>query len=127
MEKISSDKVAAVLSTVPGMLRGLASERDNLRQENDELKEKVAEYERRERIVKLARTAEEKGISSWGETEEEKVASIENAVMKGGKLEVMEEAVKLSSPNGDLASLSGDELEPGTGSQLENYLLGHLG
>lgn len=133
MEKISHNKVAAVLSTVPNMLRGLAKERDELLEKNASLQAQVAEFERRERVEKIAKVADEKGIDSWGESHEEKVASIENAVERGRSLDVMEEAVKLSAAGGDLASLTGDELTGDDGAssasktQLESYLLGNLG
>ena len=128
MEKISSQKVAAVLSTVPNMLRGLAAERDDLLEKNASLTSQVEEFERQNRVNQLAKTAEEKGIDSLGETHEEKVASLEAALEKGKSLEVMEEAVKLSSPRGDLGNLSNDELDAGnSGNDLESYLLGQLG
>jgi predicted transcriptional regulator len=133
MEKISSKKVAAVLSTVPNMLRGLAKERDDLLEKNARLQSQVHEYQRREHIERIVKTAEKKGIDSWGETHEEKIASIEAAVERGRSLDVMEEAVKLSAAGGNLASLTGDELTGSDGasevakSQLESYLLGNLG
>jgi hypothetical protein len=127
MEKISSQKVAAVLSAVPTMLRSLAAERDGLMKKLAGATAKIHDYERRTRINELAKVATEKNITALGETMEEKVASIETALKAGKKLDVMEEAVKMSSPNGQLGNL-GDELEPGNGStQLESYLLGHLG
>lgn len=133
MEKISSKKVAAVLSTVPNMLRGLAKERDTLLEKVAKLEGRVTEYERRERVERIAKTASERGIDSLGDTHEEKIASIESALERGRSLDVMEEAVKLSAPRGDLAKLTGDELtgEDGASSvaktQLESYLLGNLG
>jgi hypothetical protein len=133
MEKISHNKVAAVLSTVPNMLRGLAQERDTLLEKNAQLQAQVAEFERRERVEKIAKAADAKGIDSLGESHEEKVASIENAVDRGRSLDVMEEAVKMSAANGSLASLTGDELTGEDGassaskSELESYLLGNLG
>jgi hypothetical protein len=127
MEKISSQKVAAVLSAVPGMLRSLAAERDGLMKKLATATAKIRDYEQRSRINELAKVATEKNITALGETMEEKVASIEEAVAKGKSLDVMEEAVKMSSPNGQIGGL-GDELEPGNGqTQLESYLLGHLG
>lgn len=127
MEKIASDKVAQVLSAVPGMLRNLATERDGLLEKNASLEAKVAEYERQQRVDSIAKTAGEKGIDSLGETHEEKVASLENALAKGKSLDVMEEAVKLSSVDASFGNL-GDDIAPGNGqTQLESYLLGHLG
>lgn len=133
MEKISSSKVATVLSTVPNMLRGLAEERDSLLEKNAQLQAQVVDYERRERVEQIAKVAEEKGIDSWGESHEEKVASIESAVERGRSLDVMEEAVKLSAKRGDMASLTGDELTGAdgassvSGTQLESFLLGNIG
>lgn len=133
MEKISSKKVAAVLSTVPNMLRGLAQERDTLLTKVAHLQGQVAEYQRRERIERIVKTASDKGIDSLGESREEKIASIENALDRGRSLDVMEEAVKLSAPRGSLAALTGDELTGVDGAseaaktQLESYLLGNLG
>jgi hypothetical protein len=133
MEKISSKKVAAVLSTVPNMLRGLAQERDNLIEKVAQLSNRVTEYERRERVERIAKTASDRGIDSLGETHEEKIASIESALERGRSLDVMEEAVKLSAPRGDLARLTGDELTGADGAssvaktQLETFLLGNLG
>lgn len=133
MEKISHNKVAAVLSAVPNMLRGLALERDDLLEKNAQLRSRVAEFERRERVERIAKTASDKGIDSLGESYEEKVASIESALERGRSLDVMEEAIKLSAAGGNLASLTGDELtgEDGASSvgktQLESYLLGNLG
>jgi hypothetical protein len=133
MEKIGHNKVAVILSTVPNMLRGLAKERDDLLEKNAALQAKVAEYEKRERVEHIAKTAEEKGIDSWGESREEKVASIEAAVERGRSLDVMEEAVKLSAAGGNLAELSGDEVTGEGGAskasqtQLEAFLLGNLG
>lgn len=133
MEKISHNKVAAVLSTVPNMLRGLAKERDALLEKNAQLQAQVSEYGRRERVEKIAKAADERGIDSLGDSHEEKVASIESAVERGRSLDVMEEAVKLSAKRGDMASLTGDELTGDDGAssmsktQLESYLLGNLG
>jgi len=133
MEKISSKKVAAVLSTVPSMLRGLAQERDSLMTKVAGLERRVAEFERRERVERIAKTAGERGIDSLGETYEEKIASIETALEKGRSIDVMEEAIKLSAPRGNMASLVGDELTGADGASsmaktnLESYLLGNLG
>jgi hypothetical protein len=127
MEKISSQKVAAVLSTVPGMLRSLAKERDGLIEKVASLASQVTEFTRRERVETLAKTAASKQIDSLGENHEEKVASIEAALEQGRSLDVIEEAVKLSSPRGELGNLSGDDLVAGNGStELESYLLGQL-
>ena len=133
MEKISHNKVAVVLSTVPNMLRGLARERDDLLEKNAQLQARVAEFERRARVERIAKTASDRGIDSLGVSHEEKVASIENAVDQGRSLDVMEEAVKMSAAGGNLATLIGDEVTGDEGAssvrktELESYLLGNLG
>lgn len=127
MEKISSQKVAAVLSTVPVMLRNLAQERDALMTKVASLERKVADYERRERVEHIAKEAQGKNLHSLGETVEEKIAHLEQAVQSGRNLEVIEEAIKLSAKEGSLGHLSADDLEGGNGkTELESYLLGAL-
>ncbi|MFW9801066.1 MAG: hypothetical protein ACFFFC_00315 [Candidatus Thorarchaeota archaeon] len=127
MQKISANKVATILSTVPTMLRQLASERDTLMEKVAQLQSNLADYERRDRVAGLAKKAHEKHLDSLGGTEEEKIASIEDALQRGRTLDVMEEAVKMSSPAGDLAYLVDNELYRGEGtsgnSDLEQYLL----
>ena len=132
MEKISSSKVATVLSAVPGMLRTLSTERDSLLTKVASLETQVRTYQRQARVDSLAKLAEDKGIDAFGESHEEKVATIENALERGKSLDVMEEAIKMSSIRGDLAGLVGDEItgqgggSETTKSQLEGYLLGGL-
>jgi hypothetical protein len=123
-EKISAAKAAAVYEEVPGVLRKLASERDELRAENESLREKVAEYERRDRIEKIARSMHDKGIDT-ASSMEDKVERIKEAAERGRSLDVIEEAVEMTAPNGDLAKLAEDT--PGNGGdQLTAYLLGGL-
>jgi hypothetical protein len=123
MEKIATEKVAAVLSTVPGMLRSLSKERDGLLEKNSSLQSQVDDFEQMKRVDTLAKTAADKHIESLGETHEDKVASIEQALEDGKSLDVMEEAVKLSSPHGEIAKLAGDEIEGGeAGHELMTYL-----
>lgn len=127
MEKISSQKVAAVLSTVPVMLRNLAQERDDLLTKVASLQQKVEDYERRERVESIAKEAEAKHLHSLGETMEEKIAHLEQAVQSGRNIDIIEEAVKLSAKEGSIAQLSIDDKEVGNGaSELESYLLGSL-
>jgi chorismate mutase len=126
MEKISSNKVAAVISTVPGMLRGLARERDGLMQKVAQLEKQVNNFERRDRITEMAKKAHERHLNALGDTEEEKIASIEEALQKGKSLDVMEEAIKMSSLDGSIAYLTGDEMQSAGSSELEQYLLSSI-
>lgn len=127
MEKISSHKVAMVLSAVPSMLRGLAKERDTLMEKNAQLQTRLVDYERRDRVTSLAKQAQAKHLNSLGDTEDEKIASIETALQRGKSLDVIEEAVKLSSPRGEIANLVGDEIRnEGGNTQLEAYLRGEM-
>jgi anti-sigma28 factor (negative regulator of flagellin synthesis) len=123
-QKISAAKAAAVYAEVPGVLLKLASERDKLRTENRSLREKVAEYERSDRIEKIARAMHEKGIDV-SSSMEDKVERIKEAAERGRSLDVIEEAVEMTAPNGGFAKLAEDV--PGNGGdQLTAYLLGGL-
>lgn len=120
--KISAAKVAAVYAEVPGVLRKLASERDELRAENRSLREQVAEYARDDRIEKIARSMHDKGIDV-SSSMEEKVERIKEAAERGKSLDVIEEAVEMTAPNGDFAKLA-EDASGNTGDQLTSYLLG---
>lgn len=113
MIKLSSEKAAAVLAQVSPALRALS-------QENQELREKVAHYEKRERVVKLASEMEEKRLDP--ETSfEEKVSKL----MASQKLETIEEAVHLSAPQLKIASLSDGQVSGGDAvSTFESAILG---
>lgn len=119
--KISAAKAAAVYAEVPGVLRKLASERDELRAANRFLQEKVAEYERNDRIEKIARSMHDKGIDV-ASSMEDKVERIKEAAARRS-LDVIEEAVEMTAPNGGFAKLAEDV--PGNGGdRLTAYLLG---
>lgn len=122
--KISSDKVAHVLSSVPAIMTGLAKQRDGLLEKCASLEQKVAEYERKERIDNLAKLAEQRNVGSLGATHEERVQGIEEALGNGRSLDVMEEAIKMANHNGSIGVLEdglgnvGKEVTP-----LEQYIL----
>lgn len=121
--KISAAKAAAVYAEVPGVLRKLASERDELRVANRTLQEKVAEYERSDRIEKIARSMHDKGIDV-ASSMEDKVERIKEAAERRS-LDVIEEAVEMTAPNGGFAKLAEDV--PGNGGdRLTAYLLGGI-
>jgi hypothetical protein len=123
-EKISAAQAAQVYSEVPGVLRALATERDELLTKNASLQSELEEFKKRDRIEKIARSMHEKGIDPDSSVEE-KSERIKEAADKGKSLDVLEEAIEMTAPNGELAKLA--EEQPGNGaSQLEAYLVGGL-
>jgi len=127
-EKISAAQAAQVYSEVPGVLRALSSERDDLRTKLAAAENQIAEYKTRDRIEKIAHRMEEKHID-LGTTFEDRVERIKEAAAKGRSLDVIEEAVDMTAPQGGLGKL-GSATEPGNGdsaTELVAYLLGGLG
>lgn len=122
--KISAAKAAAVYAEVPGVLRKLASEREELRATNRELREKLAEYERHDRIEKIARSMHDKNIDV-ASSMEDKVERIKEAAERGRSLDVIEEAVEMTAPDGGFAKLA-EDASGNSGDQLTSYLLGGL-
>ena len=96
MNKISSKDATSLLKQAGVALVKVAKERDTLR-------EKVAAFERDQRVVKIARDMEEKGLSS-DLTFEEKVAAMKSAK----NLDITEEAIKLAAPQGRVLGGLGD-------------------
>lgn len=94
MNKLSSDEVRDTLAQVGPTLRALS-------EENSELKEKLAHFQKVDRVTKLASKMHTKGLNP--ETSlEEKVA----ALMQRDNLNVIEEAVNMSAPQIKLAEVS---------------------
>jgi hypothetical protein len=125
MVKISAEKAAQVYAEVPGVLRALARERDDLKEKLASTSAELKELKRRDRIEKIAKSMVEKGLDPEA-SHEDRVARIEKAAAAKG-LDVIEEAVGLSAPQKPLGDL-GDELEAGNGaSMLEAYLIGEVG
>lgn len=125
-QKISAAQAAAVYAEVPGVLRSLASERDELRVKLASANRRISEFEERDRIEKIAQAMAEKGLDTES-TQEERVERIKEAAAKGKSLDVIEEAVGLAAPqSGGLGEL-GKEAEVGNGAtDLEAYLLGQV-
>ncbi len=113
MNKLSSEKVADVLSQVGPALRALSSE-------NQSLKEKVAFYERRERATKIASEMEAKNLDP-DSSHDEKIQRL----MENEDLDVVEKAIDMSAPQIKLAALSDD---PGNASDAADiFAAGILG
>ena len=85
----------------------------------EELKAKVAGFEKTERVTKLAQEMEDKGLN--GELSlEEKCAHLE----KVANLDVTEEAIKMASPQGQL--LGGPSDVPGVGEDSLSALVTYI-
>jgi predicted Holliday junction resolvase-like endonuclease len=123
-QKISAAKAAAVYAEVPGVLRKLASERDKLRIANRSLREKVASYERNDRIEKIARSMHDKGIDV-ASSMEDKVERIKEAAERRS-LDVIEEAIEMTAPNGAAFSKLAEDVPGNGGDRLTAYLLGGI-
>ena len=111
MQKISSQDAASLLKQAGAAIRVLTKERDELRQ-------KVAGFEKGARVEKIAREMEEKGLG--GDLDfEQKLA----ALQKDENLDVTEEAVKLAAPQGHILG-NPDDLQPGGGmSAFEHFII----
>jgi len=108
-----------VLREVPTALRGLTKHAQALEAENTALRQKVAQFELRDRAVKVATIMEGKGLNEELSFEQ-KVASL---MSEPDKLDVREEAAKIAARQMSLGNL--DEERSSNGStQLESYILG---
>ena len=124
-EKISAAQAAQVYSEVPGVLRALVAERDDLKTKLASVTASLVEFEERDRIEKIARSMEEKKVD-MGSSFDEKIERIKEATAKGRSLDVIEEAVDMTAPNGEFAKLgSAEELGNGA-NDLESFILGGL-
>lgn len=116
MNKLSSTKVAEVLSQVPIALRAQ-------QQEIADLKEKVAHYEKKDRVIKIASIMQTKNLDP--ETSyDQKIDNLMNA----NNLDVVEQAIEFSAPQIKLASLSEYPNNSGSGGNAEEaFMAGILG
>jgi len=110
MQKISSQDAASLLKQAGAAIRLLTEERNGLR-------EKVASFQRQDRVEKIAREMEEKGLSSDLDYEQ-KVAALSNVP----NLDVTEEAIKLAAPQGNILAGLGDQPSGGT-SAFEHFIM----
>lgn len=112
-DKISNVQVAQLQKLASHTLRALSEENTTLRQDNAELIEKVASFEKRARAEKIAAEMESKGLN-LGTTFQQKVAEL----LDNDRLDVVEEAVGLAAPQMKLASVHEDGVEvESTGDQ----------
>lgn len=116
MMKLSMPEAGQMMKEAAANLRALSGELQAANAERDELKTKVASYERKERAEKIAHLMEQKGINT-GLSFQEKVAGILNHP----KIDVLEEAVGLDAPQVKTAFVHEDERAL-TGSDLEGEM-----
>jgi hypothetical protein len=93
MRKLSNVEVGQMMKLAANNLRALSGE-------NQELREKVAGFEKKEQAETIARAMEEKGLEPDASFQE-KVAGL----LKRDDLEVVSQAVGLSAPQMKLASV----------------------
>ncbi len=109
-----TEKVASVLKSAAHAIRHVTKERD-------ELREKLAHIERRQRAVKVASDMHDKGVNRDTRFEE-LVEDCEKAAADG-RLDTISEALELVGP--DMGrSVSLDDRDHGDANALEQFLLG---
>ena len=100
MEKISAAEVSQLTKLAAENLRSLSVE-------NQDLKTKLATFQKKDHAEKIATKMEEKGLET-GLSFSEKVASL----MRRDDLQVIEEAVGMTAPQMKLASVhNGDQVQ----------------
>ena len=110
MHKVSSKDAAALLKQAGAAIR-------NLVKEKNELQQKLAAQTRDQRVIKIARDMESKGLSSELSLAE-KVATLR----KAPNLNVTEQAVKLAAPQGRAFAVVSEV--PGGGSHpFESFIM----
>ena len=121
--KISAAQAAQVYAEVPGVLRKLASEKDQLQVKLTEAEKELQGYKLAERISKIAQTMEDKKIN-LGLSLGERIAKIKEAHTSGRSLDAIEEAIDMTAPNGEMAKVA--DVEGNGENALEAFLLGGL-
>jgi uncharacterized protein (DUF3084 family) len=107
----------SVLKQVPETMRQLTKHASGLEAENARLRQKVAQFELRDRAVKLATLMEEKGI-----IEKESIDKMASKLMaEPDKLAMREEAAQVAAQR-NLGMELGEEPSNGR-NQLETYLM----
>ena len=116
MNKVSSAQAGQMTKLAASALRAFSEENHSLKAENQDLKTKVAHFERKEHAEKIASMMEDKGLNPEL-SYEEKVASI----LKRDDLRVLEEAVSMSTPQMKIAGINDNEVvvEGGVHGQAE--------
>lgn len=116
------------------LLQRAAASIEELTQENRDLKEKLAAYERKAAAEEIVGMMERKGISEPNKSFQEKVATV---LASGKDLGVLKEAVAMYSSSGDFVRVSEDSFglddrdengvpkaSFGYGSRFEAFIVG---
>ena len=123
MNKISAEKIAAVLTEVPSTLRALDEERNEWRDRALEAEGRLVKHAEQQRIVKIAVAMEKKGLDA-GRSLEERCGLLEKKAAEG-RLDAIEEAIEMSPAHRPLGDLV--EGVPGQArDEFTAYLLGEL-
>lgn len=96
-EKVSAEQVFAVFAEAPEAIRKLASSRDEWKAKYEAEHEKVASYERRGVIEKMASQMIDKGMDG-GATKEELMTRLEGWAAQN-KLAELQMAIELNGPD----------------------------
>ncbi len=123
--KISAAEAAMVYAEVPGVLRGLAADRDHWMNKCASMQAELNEFRTSDRIEKIARQMEDKNVDV-GTSFDDKCDKIKVAAASGRSLDVIEEAVGMTAPTQSMGNL-GNELEYGnSANSFEAMLLGDV-
>lgn len=123
MNKISQTQTGQMMKMAGSTLRALSEENATYKSklassesEAESLREKVAQYERTEKITKIAKAMEAKGLNPHLSLDE-KIDSLR----ENDKLDVVEEAINMQAPQMKTAHVVDDgvHVEGGSGSQAE--------
>ena len=123
MDKLSEEKIAAVLTEVPGTLRALGTDRDQWRNRAKTAEGELRKVAQRERIVKIANELGRKGLDE-GRSMDSRIELLEKKA-EAGKLDAIEEALDWkpgSIPLGEIV----EDVPGQAASDLEAFILGDL-
>lgn len=123
MQKLSAEKIAAVLMEVPSTLRALAQDRDSWQHQALEAQAELAKIAQKNRIAKIASEMETKGLDG-SHTMAQRLEMLEKKASEG-RLDVIEEAINMSPVNRPFGEII-ENLPGQARSDLENYILGEL-
>jgi hypothetical protein len=124
INKTAAQKIAAVLTEVPGTLRKLAEERRYWRDRALKAEGEHTKLAQRERIEKLATEMQRKGLDA-SRTTADCISLLEKKAAEG-RLDVIEEAVGMSPTGRPFGELM-DDMPGNARNELEQYILEGLG
>ena len=113
MSTADNNAISEVLNQVPATLRALVNERDKLAAE-------LSEYQRADKAAEVVEVMDRKGLSDPTITFRQKVASV---LESGKNLDMMKEAMEMSSTGLSQFSVSGDSDSAGSATAFEDFIL----